>query len=148
MPPSSEKQPTMNLFPTRKRNVLVIIQVRDLNEIRPRLETALKKFDRTVLEVMPGVWHLATIRKIVDIRSAMVNSVTGYEDDRMLVLDNSDGFAGWDGHKNQHCRSLELAERFVQFFKNMKGKWVPHQRRNLQPAKPPVWVVGEYLEDV
>ncbi|AVM74880.1 hypothetical protein [Magnetospirillum gryphiswaldense] len=81
------------------------------------------------------------------IRSAMVGAVTDWEDDKVLVIDNPDGFAGWDGHKNQYCRSLELAERFVEFFKDVKGKWAPHQRRNLQPARPPVWVAGENESD-
>jgi hypothetical protein len=130
----------MDYLPTKKRNVFVLIQARDLNEIRPRIEARLKKFDRTVLEVMPGVWHLATARDTHEIHLRMVGAVTDWEDDRVLILDSPDGFAGWDGHRGQYCRSTELEERFVLHNTDIKGKRRHYQRQNLQRANPPVWV--------
>lgn len=117
----------MEALPTRKRNVIVVIQTRDLAEIRGRIEIQLKKCDRTSFEIMPGVWHLVTAGDIAGIRSKMIGAVTDWEDDRVLVIENPDGFAAWDGHDGRHVRGNELAKRFVHTRKDSKGKSLRYQ---------------------
>lgn len=129
-----------NLFPTKKRNVFVLIQTRDLNDIRSRIESELKKFDSTYMEVMPGVWHVATTASLDKIFSEMVGAVTDWEDDRVLIIENSDGFAGWDGHKGQYVRSEELMARFVRTHVRADKKVERVQRKDVKPVGPPEWV--------
>jgi hypothetical protein len=123
----------------KKRNVVVIIQTRDLDDIRDRLVSELGKFDRTAFEVMPGVWHLATTADLSKIRFELVGAVTDYEDDRMLVIDNSDGFADWGGHRGQHVRGEELCERFVRNLQNIEGKHERYLRKEIKAADDPEW---------
>lgn len=130
----------MESVPTRKRNVMVIIQTRDLAKIRERIESQLKKFDDTSFEVMPGVWHLVTSGNIGKIQTKVIGAVTDWEDDRVLVLGNPDEVVTWDGHKGQHVRGKELFSRFVQTNKDLKGKLRRLQPRELPTFGKPEWV--------
>jgi hypothetical protein len=130
----------MESVTTRKRNVMVLIQARDLAKIRGRVETQLKKFDGTSCEIMPGVWHLVTSGNIGQIKSKMVGAVSDWEDDRVLVLGNPDEFAAWDGHRGQHVRGKELFSRFVHTSKDSKGKLQRRQPKLLSKFAKPVWV--------
>ena len=130
----------MEVVPTKKRNVMIVVQTRDLAEIRGRIEAQLRKFDKTFFEVMPGVWHLVTGAGIVKIRSKMSGAVTDWEDDRVLVIGNPDSFAAWDGHRGQHVRGSELSKRFVRTSKDSKGNPQRHQPKDIPKTAKPVWV--------
>jgi len=130
----------MKVSPTNKRNVMVLIQTRDLAKIRGRIELRLRKFDRTSFEVMPGVWHLVTGGDLARIQSKMIGAVTDFEDDRVLVIDNPDGFAAWDGHRGQHVRGDELSSRFVRAGKDAKGKPHRYLPTDMPAIAPPEWV--------
>lgn len=80
----------MNLFPTKKRNVFVVIQTRDLNDIRPRLEGALKKFDKTVLEISQPNRR----EDVIKVETILGN--TGHHD-----LSRTDGPLGWWGERQE-----------------------------------------------
>lgn len=130
----------MEVVPTKKRNVMVIVQTRDLAEIRGRIEAQLRKFDKTSFEVMPGVWHLVTGVGIDAVRSKMIGAVSDWEDDRVLVIENPDGFAAWDGHRGQHVRGSELFKRFVRTSWDSKGKPQRHQPKDIPKTAKPAWV--------
>lgn len=106
--------------PTQKRNVIVIAQTRDLDDIRARLTKRLKKIDPTVFEIMPGVWHLMLGGGTGNILLPMIGGVTDYEDDRVLILDDPRNFDAWDGHQGQYVRREDLKNRWIHSYPDHK----------------------------
>jgi hypothetical protein len=127
-------------LPTKRRNVIVIIQTRDLDEIRVKIQKRLKKFDSAVCEIVPGIWHLAPSASLNQIKTAVVMTVSDWEDDRVLVIDNPDGWSTWDGHSGQHVRTEELKKRWVRTVDITRGKIQKSRRVELPPAPKPHWV--------
>ena len=129
--------------PTRKRNIIVIVQTRDLDHIRARLTKRLKKFDTTVFEIMPGVWHLRLGGGTGDLYLSMIGGVTDYEDDRVLILDDPRDSVAWDGHRGQYVRREDLNNRWIHSYpdantnknKRVCAEHVP------EPAEPG-WING------
>jgi hypothetical protein len=125
---------------TKRRNCIVIVQTRDLDEIRPRIESALRRFDSALLEIMPGVWHIAPVAPVSKIRETTIYAVSDCYDDRVMVIDNPDGWATWDGGYGQHVRTEELKRRWVLTNDLKRGKSERWRKLNIPPAPTPDWV--------
>jgi hypothetical protein len=67
-------------------------------------------------------------------------TVTDWEDDRIMVIDNPDGWAAWDGRSGQYVRHPELMKTWVLTNDIIPGKSERWRQTRLGPFSSPEWL--------